>query len=148
MTTAKKPYDLQAKYAQTAGEPFEFTWADQVWVLPSPRMIDVAVLDQIDNLDPSAANLDTFNTLFDGLMGPEQGARWREVSPRPLPMLMELIDAWQEHGGEQLGESPASDGSSKSTGRPSSRTSNASTASASRKPSSRRPRKSATPAVS
>lgn len=145
--TEKKPYDLQRLYAEKAGVPFQFTWADQVWELPSLRMLDIATQERFENLDTAAANVETVNTLFDEIMGVEQGARWREVV-RPLPMIFDLFQAWLDHSKADLGESAASDGSSKSTGRPSKRTSNGSTASASAKPSSRKPRKTATPRVS
>ncbi|WP_250029812.1 hypothetical protein [Paractinoplanes maris] len=141
-----EPYDLQRVYAERAGKPFEFTWADRVWTLPNLLMLDIEVQDRIENLDPGSSTVETFNSLFDDIMGAEQGAEWRQ-QVRPLPMLMDLLAAWTEHSGAQLGEAPASDDSSKSTGRPSKRTSKGSTASASRKPS-RAPRKAATPRVS
>lgn len=141
--TASKPYDLQRLYTEKAGGPFEFTWADQTWTLPNPRMLDITVIEKVDGLSPADASVDTINALFDDIMGAEQGARWREV-PRPLPMLMDLLKAWMEHSQQAMGESEASASSSKSTGRPSKRTSNGSTASASRGRSSAKPRKSAT----
>ena len=148
MTDAKKPYDLQRLYAEKVGGPFEFTWADQVWTVPNMRMLDIEQQERIENLETEGANSETVFRFFDDIMGDEQGARWREVRPRPLPMIFDLLAAWLEHSKTPPGESPASDGSSKSTGRPSKRTSNGSTASASAKPSSRRPRKTATPPVS
>lgn len=133
-----EPYDLQRLYAEKAGEPFTFRWADQEWTLPNMRMLDIEVQDRIENLDTSAG-VGTLNTLFDDLLGAEQGARWREVV-RPLPMVLDLFQAWLDHSKGALGESGASAGSSKSTGRPSKRTSKPSTGSGSPKPSSRRTR--------
>jgi hypothetical protein len=145
--TEKKPFDLQRLYEEKAGTPFEFTWADQVWTLPSMRMLDIGIQERLETLDSSTANVETLNALFDDLMGPEQGERWRQVG-RPLGMVMDLFQAWMDHSKADLGESAASDGSSKSTGRPSKRTSNGSTASGSAKRSSPRARKTATPRAS
>lgn len=131
-------YDLQRLYAEKAGGPFTFRWADREWTLPNMRMLDIEVQDRIENVDTSAG-VDTLNTLFDELLGAEQGARWREVV-RPLPMILDLFQAWLDHSKGTLGESGASAGSSKSTGRPSKRTSKPSTGSGSPKPSSRRTR--------
>lgn len=145
--TDAQPYDLQGLYAEKAGEPFRFTWADQVWELPSVRMLDIELQDRLESLDADGTTVDTLNTLFDELLGPEQGARWRTV-PRPVGMITDLFAAWLGHSSAAMGESPASASSSRSTGRPSKRTSNGSTASGSRVPSSRKPRKSVTPPVS
>ena len=142
-----KPYDLQRLYAEKVGGPFEFTWADQVWTVPNMRMLDIEQQERIENLDTEGANSETVFKFFDDIMGAEQGARWREVRPRPLPMIFDLLAAWLEHSKTLPGESPASADSSKSTGRPSKRTSNGSTASASRKRSTA-PQKVATPPVS
>ena len=146
--TASQPYDLQRLYAEKTGGPFEFTWADQVWSVPNMMMLDIEQQERIENLNTEGATSETVFQFFDDIMGAEQGARWREIRPRPLPMIFDLLAAWLAHSKGELGESQASAGSSKSTGRPSSPTSNASTASASRKRSSPRARKSATPPVS
>jgi hypothetical protein len=140
--TDAKPYDLQRLYAEKAGGPFEFTWADRVWTLPNLRMLDIAVQERIENLNTADATVETINVLFDDIMGADQGAQWRQVI-RPLPMVMDLFQAWLKHSQGALGESAASAGSSKSTGRPSKRTSKPSTASASPGRSSA-PRKTAT----
>ena len=145
--TDTKPYDLQRVYAEKAGTPFSFTWEDQVWTLPNMRMLDISVQERIENIDVTAAGVETVNALFDDLMGAEQGTRWRDVL-RPLPMLLDLFAAWLAHSKGELGESPASTGSSRSTGRPSKRTSNSSSTSGSPKRSSPRARTAATPPVS
>lgn len=145
--TDKQPFDLQRLYAEKAGTPFEFTWADQIWTLPSMRMLDINVQERLENLDSGSASVATINELFDELMGAEQSGRWRQVV-RPLGMVMDLFQAWMDHAKADLGESAASSGSSKSTGRPSKRTSNGSTASGSAKRSSPRTRKTATPRAS
>ena len=138
-------YDLQRLYAEKAGEAFTFRWADREWTLPSVYMLDIEVQHRVENVD-SNAGMDALNSLFDDLLGAEQGARWREVT-RPLPMIFDLFQAWMDHSKGALGESAASTGSSKSTGRPSKRTSKPSTASDSRKPSSRRSRTTGTAPV-
>lgn len=139
-----QPYDLQRLYAEKAGGPFEFTWADRTWTLPNMRMLDMATQERLENLDTATTTVETINVLFDDLMGAEQGARWRQTV-RPLPMVMDLFQAWLEHSKSALGESPASAGSSKSTGRPSKRTSNGSTASGSPRRSSPRTPRTVTP---
>lgn len=145
MTTAK-PYDLQRLYEEKAGDPFQFTWAGEVWTLPNIRMLDIATQERVENLEIGASAVDTINDLFDDLMGAEQGARWRTVV-RPLGMILDLFQAWLEHSQEAMGEPLASESSSKSTGRPSKRTSNSSSASDSPRRSSPRTRKTATPRV-
>lgn len=138
-------YDLQRLYAEKAGKPFTFRWADQEWTLPHMRMLDIEVQDRIENIDTSAG-VEVLNALFDELLGAEQGARWRSTV-RPLPMILDLFQAWLDHSKGALGESAASAGSSKSTGRPSKRTSKPSTVSDSPKLSSRRTRATGTAPV-
>lgn len=143
--TAAKPYDLQRIYAEKVGGPFEFTWVDKVWTVPNMRMLDIEQQERIENLPTDGASSEIVFQFFDDIMGEEQGKQWREIRPRPLPMIFDLLAAWLAHSKGELGESQASAGSSKSTGRPSKRTSKASTASGSPAPSSRRARKTATP---
>jgi hypothetical protein len=146
--SATEPYDLQRLYAEKAGPPFEFTWADQVWTVPNMMMLDIEQQEHAENMQPDGATTETIFQFFDDVMGAEQGARWREVRPRPLPMIFDLLAAWLAHSKGELGESPASDDSSKSTGRPSNPTSNGSTGSASRKRSTPRAKRTATAPVS
>src|SRR6185436_8384052 len=102
-----------------------------------------------DDVDVDALR-DMINELFtlvldEGRDG--QGAEFQETT-RPLHALMQLLSQWSEHSGADEGESEASDGSSRSTGRPSKRTSSAGTASGSRKRSTGRGRAAAPPASS
>ncbi len=142
---AGKGDDLQADYLEEA-EPYWFRWAGQWWELPHPRMLDFKTQLRVENFDVSAltgddtdsADIETaaqkaIDDLFTLVMGEEQGAEWAQITPRPLPMLLDVLDRWRKHAGTGEGESPASTGSSKSTGRPSKPTSTATTASASRK---------------
>ena len=144
--TAEEGYDLQRVYGEKVGGPFSFRWADRWWTLPNMLMLDFEVQDRIENLDTTAADKDALNALFDELLGPEQAPEWRKAA-RPIGALLDMLRQWTEHSKAKLGESPASDGSSKSTGRPSNPTSAASTASNSRKSSTakRAPRKAAFP---
>ncbi len=146
MTDQPKVYDLQARYAEQAGTPFTFRWADREWTLPHLRDVDFAVQAEIESWDPQKFGLDTINDLFAKLFGDDQAAEWAKVT-RPLPFLFMLFDDWLKHCGAEPGESPASDGSSTSTKRPSKRTSSGSTASASRRRSTPRKQTAATPPV-
>lgn len=134
--------DLQRQYAEVAGNPYEFTWADRDWTLPHMRDLDIFLLTELENLNPTAMTADDLTSLFDRIFGPEQATEWARV-PKPLTFLNLMLKRWTEHSGRQEGESPASEGSSTSTERPSKRTSTGSTASASRRRSTA---KRATPA--
>jgi hypothetical protein len=135
--------DLERLYAESAGEPYRFTWAGQQWTLPHLRELDFKILAKLEKLDPATADEASVNELFDDIMDAEQGPAFRETH-RPLPFLLLLLDRWTKHSGAEPGESSASSKSSPSTGTRSRRTSTGSTASASQKPSKaakRAPRK-------
>lgn len=151
-----KGYDLQREYTKGL-DPYWFRWADQWWELPHLKMLDFEKQLDVMSLQTAVADIaDTealkakLNEVFAMLMDAEQNTEWRTVD-RPLQFLYDLLDQWRTHSEvteEEQGESSASGGSSKeSTRRPSKPTSKASTASASRKPSTPRARKSATPRV-
>lgn len=146
MTAPEPPegegFDLQAVYAENGVEPFRFRWADQWWELPHLLMLDFEVQARVEEFDPTTTTKDDINIFFVDVMGQEQADRWRQVT-RPAPMLMAMLRQWVKHSGGTPGESAASDGSSKSTGRPSKRTSTGGTGSASR---TRSTAKKATPA--
>jgi hypothetical protein len=162
MTVRKPPpgkgYDLQREYTEGI-EPYWFKWEDQWWELPHRKMLDYEKLLRVAQLQDTFREIDTadveeviakLNGTFTMLMGEEQGADFAKVN-RPLEFLMDTLSRWREHSGEQeeeTGESSASTGSSKSTERPSKRTSTGSTKSGSRRPSTPRARKTATPPVS
>ncbi len=140
-STEDEGYDLQAVYAENA-KPFRFRWADHWWELPHPKMLDFAVQAAVESFDYDAISesggdlgiaKQKVDELFTLIMGREQGVAWAKVEVRPLPMLLDLFAKWMESTGVTPGEASASAGSSKSTGRPSKRTSNASTGSASPK---------------
>ncbi len=140
-----KGYDLQKVYAEGA-ESFWFRWADQWWEMPHPKMLDFEVQVEIEAFDVTSfipedaegrqaveAARSKMNEFFTMIMGVEQGAEWAKVPSRPLPMMLDMLTQWRDHTKASMGEAPASTGSSKSTGRPSKRTSTASTGSASRR---------------
>lgn len=132
-----KGYDLQKVYAENA-EPFWFRWDDQWWSLPHPKMLDFEVQVRVESFNTAdlfpdgddtpddkigeiaKAKMDEFFAL---LMDDEQAAEWAEVPVRPLPMMLDMLSQWKDHIKAAEGESPASTSSSKSTGRPSKRTS-------------------------
>lgn len=133
-------YDLQRVYAEKL-KPFWFRWEDQWWTLPHPKMLDFEVQAEIESFDFSAltdegsdieAAKGRLNTLYDLIMGEEQGTRWRATT-RPVQMQLDMLNEWIARAGGQQGEAPASNDSSVSTGRPSKRTSSGSTASGSRR---------------
>lgn len=133
-------YDLQQVYAEAA-KPFWFRWADRWWQLPHLRMLDFEVQAAVESFDFAELTGEgvtaeqakaKVNELFDLIMGEQQGQDWRKQT-RPLPMLLDMLQAWMKHSGAEQGEASASGGSSRSTGRPSKRTSTGSTGSASRR---------------
>lgn len=151
--TTPKVYDLQAKYAAQARKPFVFRWADRTWTLPHIAELDYELQAQIEMWDASDGSLAKINEFFVQIFGEEQAAEWAKVN-KPIGMLPMLFNDWLAHSGSEPGESPASDGSSKSTGAKSRRTSTGSTTSGSPKrssaakaPAKRAPRKAA-PAAS
>jgi hypothetical protein len=152
--TGPAVYDLQAKYAAQAREPFRFLWADREWVLPHLGELDFTLQVQIEEWSPKDTNLDTINAFFVKIFGPEQADEWARTN-RPIGMIFMLFADWLAHSGAEPGESPASDGSSTSTEATSRQTSGGSTASGSRKrssagkpPAKRAPRKAAKAAPS
>ncbi|BAL87294.1 hypothetical protein AMIS_20740 [Actinoplanes missouriensis 431] len=152
-------YDLQKVHTEQNPE-FWFRWADRWWMLPNIHLLDfdthIDVLSfgsKFANISDDATEADIavlkehvsalFAKLLDeGRAG--QGADFIKVK-RPLNVLLDLIDQWKSHSGSDEGEASASAGSSKSTGRPSKRTSTATTKSGSRTRSTVPARKAATP---
>lgn len=146
-------YDLDAVYAEERGDPFLFRWAGQDWELPHFGDIDwraAGLAGELEELADAGGQADVpieaLQKLFDYAFGADQAARWAQVS-QPSTAMVRLFGAWQKHGGAELGESSASTGSSPSTGRPSKRTSRATTASGSAKRSTAS-RRSGTPPAS
>jgi hypothetical protein len=112
-------FDLDALAAEEVAEPFRFTFGGQAF--------EAAVFD------PRALGPFGVGDIDAGLrymLGREQAARLAAVEqPLGMGQLQALVAAWTAHFGMDAGKAPASSRSSKSTVRPSKRTSNASTAS-------------------
>ena len=141
-------FDLDAVYAEERGEPFRFRWQGRDWELPPFGEIDLRAIESLKDLaaladadETNIAELDisAFNKLLEHGLGPEQWVEWEKVS-QPGTAVIRLLNEWQKHSGADVGEAPASTDSSKSTGRPSKRTSSGATGSGSAKRSPARKR--------
>jgi hypothetical protein len=116
-------FKLDSVENEAKAEPFEFEFDGDIYTLP---------LD----FDMRHAGLFTDGRVLDGLaaiLGPDQWERL-DGSPKILSIkrVNELLEAWCEHIGVDLGESPASSRSSRRAAARSKPTSNGSTASRSR----------------
>lgn len=112
-------FDLDALAAEADGAaPFEFTFGGEGYQLPG-------------SFDMRAAAALSAGKVYEGLellLGVDQWARMQAADQVLTDaMLGALLDRYAEHAGVSLGESSASTSSSKSTVRPSKRTSNGST---------------------
>lgn len=125
-------FDLDA--LESEGTPFRFRFGGEDYEFPAD--LDFALIDLIGNLDddPTKVDISVLTRLARRLFGSEQWARV-EASDASFGVvkLIGLMNAYQKHLGVSLGELQASTGSSKSTVRPSKRTSNGSTGSRSRR---------------
>lgn len=125
-------FDLDA--LESEGTPFRFTFGGERYEFPAD--LDFALIDLIEGLsdEPTKVDVTILTRLAKRLFGPEQWARV-EASGASFGVvrLIGLMNAYQKHLGVSLGELQASAGSSKSTVRPSKRTSNGSTGSRSRR---------------
>ena len=135
-------FDLDAVFAEQRQAPFRFKWDGREWELPHLHDIDIHLLNRIHEAESFSA--DEVMDLFPQLFAPRDRVEWLKT-PQPALMLTTLFTQWMEHVGVTPGESVGSGDSSSSTEPKSKQTSTGSTASASPKRSSRRPRKTATP---
>lgn len=113
-------FDLDAFIAESLGEPFVFKFGGEKFTLaPAP---DMRIIAEFDGGDMTECLRRTFGAEYDrfAAVPPEKGILTRDG-------LLELLKRWAMHQRASLGESSASTGSSKSTGRPSKRISNGST---------------------
>jgi hypothetical protein len=126
-------FDLDAVASE--GKPFQFKFGGEEYEFPPDLDLKLVALlgDLAESEDPSQVDVATLMAVAKGLFGPEQWDRL-EASPSRFGVrkLIELMNAYMKHMGVGLGELQASTGSSKSTVRPSKRTSNGSTKSRSR----------------
>lgn len=135
MTAADKPVgadDLDAAYAEIRRDPYIFTWAAREWTLPHLSDLDFRIQLKIETAE--SLDVNELIGLFGEMFGAGQAEAWAQVQV-PTPVLFLLFERWLKHSGAKPGEDSASSGSSGSTGKSSRRTSGASTASGSRKPS-------------
>lgn len=109
-----KPFNLDAVVAEATGEPFRFVFGGDTYEMsPQPDIITARLL-QTGQLVAG----------FERLLGAEQWERLVAASEvLDMPRLVALFEAYADHLGIDLGESEASSSSSKSTARPSKRTS-------------------------
>ncbi|MFE5896858.1 hypothetical protein ACFQ67_05470 [Streptomyces sp. NPDC056488] len=96
-------FDLDVWVKEARKEPFRFTLAGQLFVMPAAGELDKKILRAVNIDAPSAADIETL--LRHGLG--DQWAQFDEI-PVPLAALGELFRQWQKHEGVPLGESPAS----------------------------------------
>lgn len=117
------PFDLDAVASEVTREPFEFTFGGETYTL-SPTF-DIRIVGHLTEGEVIEALRLT--------LGDEQ---WDQMQASETVLTSEqfkaLFDAYMKHCGIDAGEASASTGSSRSTGRPSKRTSSGSTASSSR----------------
>ena len=119
-------FKLDSYEREANAEPFEFEFDGDVYTLPP-------------DFDMRHASLFTEGRVLDGLeaiLGAEQWERLN-ASPKILSVnrVNDLLEAWCEHIGVEVGESPASSRSVRRAAARSKPTSNGSTASRSRTPS-------------
>lgn len=139
-------FDLDAAYAEQAGEPFRFRWRGVEWEFPPLADSDWRILSLADKLN-NIQGSDTLDTeavaalekLF-RLAVPEERAEEWEKTRQPISAMITLFGRWMQHSGQRPGETLGSDGSSTSTAEPSPLTSSATTESGSVKHSSGRAR--------
>lgn len=98
---AKQPFNLDAVEAESAGEPFEFTFAGRTWTLPHLKDIDRRFLNAADQGDVAAMR-EAFK------VGLGDDYEDFEAQPMKIRSLDALFRQWTEHSGLKPGESPAS----------------------------------------
>jgi hypothetical protein len=123
-------YSLTEKARELRKEPFEFEWDGRDWALPHIMDTDLASIPAADSGDIEAVR-ESVALAFRYSDDKSQAEAWRAALPVPAVALFELFRDWHEWSGTKPGESEASSPSSKSTGRPSKRTSRGSTTSGS-----------------
>jgi hypothetical protein len=100
-------FDLDAVAAEGQDEPFRFRFGGEVYEMPPLDLRQAAKLD-----DTGGSAVDMFRLL----LGDEQWQRMEAAEARlTQPMFLELLDRYTKHTGIDLGESPASSRSSRST---------------------------------
>lgn len=112
-------FDLDAAVAETAGEPFVFTWGGQEFTLPPLLSMDIQVqlglVAEIEKLDESNVEPAALLKIVKMVLGEDTLDRMGAVRPVGAAALMALIQQWMAHQGAALGKSSASPDSSAST---------------------------------
>jgi hypothetical protein len=123
------PDDLDAAYAEIRKEPYQFLWpAGRQWSLPHLSDLDYRLMNRIESY--TTLTTTELEALFVEILG-DQAEQWGQTKV-PTPVLYMVFERWIKHCGGELGEEPASSGSSGSTGKSSRRTSGGTTRSGSR----------------
>lgn len=108
-------YDLDALVVEAENAPpFKFKWRGEVWQMPLMNAMQFR-----DQLDLENATVEESMRL---IMGEDQFEQFI-AEPISTGRMRDLIAAWQRFQGLEPGESAASSRSSRSTARPSKRTS-------------------------
>ncbi|WP_327304735.1 hypothetical protein OG730_15125 [Streptomyces sp. NBC_01298] len=96
-------FNLDLWVREARREPFRFTLADAEYSMPSAGEIDKSILETVNVVNPSTADITTL--LRTGL-----GDQWERFNALPLPLAAvgELFRQWQNYEGAPLGEFPAS----------------------------------------
>lgn len=111
---APEPFDLDAFIAEAEATPFEFKFAGETYVIAAH--MDLRASLALDEGDLGGA--------LRIMLGPEQWERLRAADATfDRRALLKLLAEYARHSGTALGESLASAGSSRSTGRRSKQTS-------------------------
>ncbi len=118
-------FDLDAAYAEETHPPFRFRWAGKRWELAHIADLDWRLRSLADSMD-----IDAMQEVIEKSLPGERLEEWRKVN-QPGPAMAKLFKRWLDFCGENPGEPPGSDVSSKSTAGPSNRTSRATTRSGS-----------------
>jgi hypothetical protein len=124
-----KPDDLDAAYAEIRKQPYDFQFAGRSWSLPHLSDLDYRLMNRIESY--TTLTTTELEGLFNEILG-DQAEQWGQTKV-PTPVLYMVFERWIKHSGGELGEEPASSGSSGSTGKSSRRTSGGTTGSGSRK---------------
>lgn len=126
-TTPAPAFDLDAAVADSAGEPFRFTWGGQSFTLPHVMDlafdVQTALIAAIETIDAKKPDPTVVADVFKLAIGEQLLAELSRAKPLSTPALVRLVMAWIEFHGDDLGKSPASVGSSASTAKPSKATS-------------------------
>lgn len=101
LSAPAKAFDLDAVEAESAGEPFPFTFGGKEYTLPHVQDVDRKVLVSADHGDVGA-----MNALFEVGLGDDYDRF--NAEPMKIRSLNALFEAWLKHCGLEPGELGAS----------------------------------------